>query len=158
MELQTVSQFMATLYTEISDENTILEQLGIKGLTPAQLAYLNDLPLKSSVSCLLMFTNWVEEGLYDFCTLPFSLKVHISDEDKVVVEQEVMKTWKGSTRDLLVEICELMDVLKHSENNMCDKVNESPDVSCMLYIIELWNSLAFDLNICLVPRIQLRTM
>ena len=112
------------------EEDALLKQIGIDQLAPTQLACMKDLPLRSIHSCLIMFTEWINIGLYDFCTLPFSLKVHMSDVDKEFIERNLIAAWKGSIWDLCKNIDELIVVLKHAENDIASKVNEYPHVSC----------------------------
>lgn len=86
---------------------------------------------------MLLFASWVDEGLYDFCNLPFPLKTHMSKEDKVAVEQDLRERWMGSIGDLLSEMKQLIDVLKHSEADITKKVNESSQVSSVDFTIIL---------------------
>ena len=123
------------------EEDALLKQIGIDQLAPTQLACVKDLPLRSIHSCLIMFTEWINIGLYDFCTLPFSLKAHMSDTDKEFIEQNLTTVWKGSIWDLHENIDELIEVLKHTENDIAKKVNECPHVSycyCMNRNTELY--------------------
>ena len=128
-ENQTISQFVRMVYTEVVDEDALLKQIGIDQLAPTQLACIKDLPLRSTLSCVIMFTDWINIGLYDFCTLPFSLKAHMSDMDKEFIEQNLISSWKGSIGDLHENIDELIEILKHTENDIASKVNEYPHVS-----------------------------
>ena len=120
---------MRTLYAESVDDDALLKQIGIEQLAPTQLACLRDLPLRSTLRCLLMFTDWVNIGLYDFCTLPFTLKAHMLAMDTEFVENELITTWKGSIWDLFENIEELIEILKHTENDITSNVNEYPLVS-----------------------------
>ena len=120
---------MLSLYEHITQEREVLSEIGITNLTATQLDCLIQLPLTCSVSCMLLFSSWVDEGLYDFCNLPFPLKTHMSDVDRVAVEQELKESWTGSLGDLLTEMKQLIDVLKHSEGDIIKKVNESSQVN-----------------------------
>ena len=111
------------------EEDALLKQIGIDQLSPTQLACINDLPLNLIHSCLIMFTEWMCIGLYDFCALPFSLKTHMSVTDEEFIEQNLITEWKGSIWDLRENIDELIEVLKHTENDIASKVNEYPHVS-----------------------------
>ena len=125
----TVPRFMLSLYDHITQQHAVLNEIGITHLTAAQLDCLVQLPLTCTVSCMLLFASWVDEGLYDFCNLPFPLKTHMSNEDRVAVEQDLRERWTGSVGDLLSEMKQLIDVLKHSEGDITKKVNESSQVS-----------------------------
>jgi len=34
-----------------------------------------------------MFVGWAEDGLYDFCSLPFGVKKHIKQQDEEALSQ-----------------------------------------------------------------------
>lgn len=133
----TVPRFMLSLYEHITQQHAVLNEIGITNLTTSQLDCLVQLPLTSTVRCMLLFASWVDEGLYDFCNLPFPLKTHMSKEDKVAVEQDLRERWMGSIGDLLSEMKQLIDVLKHSEADITKKVNESSQVSSVDFTIIL---------------------
>ena len=138
MEL-TVPRYMLSLYEHIKRQQEVLNEIGITNLTTAQLDCLVQLPLTCTVSCMLLFASWVDEGLYDFCNLPFPLKTHMSYEDRIAVEQELRERWMGSVGDLLSEMKQLIDVLKHSEADITKKVNESSQVSSIDFTFHfLW--------------------
>ena len=120
---------MLTLYELITQEQDILKEIGITNLTTGQMDCLVQLPLTSTVSAMLLFAGWVNEGFYDFCNLPFPLKTHLSFADRKSVEEELREKWPGSLGDLLRDVKQLIDVLKHSEGDITKKVNDSSQVS-----------------------------
>ena len=129
LETLTVPQFMLNLYEDIKQPQAVLNEIGITNLTPGQMDCLLQLPLTSTVGCMLLCAGWVAEGFYDFCNLPFPLKTHLSEGDRRAVEEEVRERWTGSVGDLLSDVKQLIDVLKHSEADITKKVNESSQVS-----------------------------
>ena len=116
------------------EEDALFKQIDLDQLAPTQLTTIKDLLLRSTHSCLIMFTEWINIGLYDFCTLPFSLKAHMSDMDKEFIEQNLIATWKGTIWVLHENIDELIEVLKHTENDIAIKVNKCPHVSCCYHM------------------------
>ena len=128
LEMQTVSKFMLNLYEDLKKESEVLFKIGVKSASPSHISCLAELPLTSAYSCLKLFFGWVEEGYYDFSTLPFAFKKHMSYQDKSVVDQQLCLKWQGSVPDLLEELQNLIDVLKHSEQDITSKVNEAANV------------------------------
>ena len=93
--------------------------IGVENPSPSHLQCLEDLPLTATYSCLKLFLRWVEEGYYDYCTLPFPFKVHLSDDQQHAIEE-----WKGSTiPNLKEELSEVIKVLKHSQQDITSRTN-----------------------------------
>ena len=128
LENQTVPEFMLNLYEHLTKESEVLYEIGIQSASPSHISCLAELPLTSAYSCLKLFFGWVEDGYYDFSALPFAFKVHMSDQDKSVVDQQLCLKWQGSVPDLLEELQNLIDVLKHSEQDITSRVNEAANV------------------------------
>ena len=116
--------------TTKQQEHKVLNEVGITSLNPTQFDCLVVLPLTCSVNCMLHFATWVEEGFYDFCTLPFPLKVRMSDADRAAIEK-LEERWTGSRNDLISEVQQLIESLKHSERDITKKVNENSQVRKM---------------------------
>ena len=127
---------MLKLYDDIKQSQAVLKEIGITSLTPGQMDCFIQLPLTSTVSCMLLFAGWVDQGFYDFCNLPFPLKTHLSEGDRRAVEEEVRERWTGSVGDLLRDVKQLIDVLKHSEGDITKKVNESSQVRKLISVAE----------------------
>ena len=119
---------MLKLYDDIKQSQAVLKEIGITSLTPGQMYCLIQLPLTSTVSCMLLFASWVDQRFFDFCNLPFPMKTHLSEGDRRAVEEEVRERWTGSVGNLLRDVKQLIDVLKHSEGDITKKVNESSQV------------------------------
>ena len=124
LEKQTVPQFMCTIYEHITSKHKILAEIGIVNLIDTQLDCLIYLPLINSANCLLLFANWVNEGIYEFSNVPLTLKVHMSCPDRIAVEENLKQNWIGGIGDLLTEIEQLIDVLKHF-GDITRKTNEN---------------------------------
>ena len=135
LEKMTVSQFMLEHYEGTSDqkEHEVLNEIGITSLNSTQFHCLIQLPLTCSIDCMLNLATWVEEGLYEFSSLPFPLKVHMSDDDRIAIE-ELGEKWTGSTGDLISEVKQLIDVLKHSERDITKEVNQNSQVRLLIVL------------------------
>ena len=57
------------------------------GLTKCQCNYLQNIKLVHLYKTLKLLVEWLELGMYDFCSLSFSMKVHLTDESKQVLHQ-----------------------------------------------------------------------
>lgn len=110
------------------DELQDLIVIGIKNLSGEQLNCLVQLKLKYFASCLLLFKGWIDEGVYDFCCVPFQLKAHMNASDRKALVEVLPEKWRGSTDDLLKELNELINVLRHSEDNIIKSVNRCSQV------------------------------
>ena len=75
---------------------------------------LTELRLTAIYGCLKLFIHWVDEGFYDFNTLTFPFKTSLDLGDKAILEQ-LPEIWKGTPDDLLQQLEEFIDVLKHNE-------------------------------------------
>ena len=111
-----------------SKESHVFKYTGITSLTPSQFDCFCQLQMKFSSSCLLLFASWVEEGFYDFCSVPFSLKIHMNDLDRAAI-CELKDKWTGSAHDLLKEVKQLIDVMRHSEDDIIKSVHRHTQVS-----------------------------
>ena len=129
LDNETVPDFMLNLYEHLEKHSDVLQEIGILSGQPSHLSCLADLPLTASYSCLKLFFGWVEEGFYDFSALPFPLKAHMSDQDRLLVDQQLRLRWEGSVSDLKEELQQLIRVLKHSEQEITSKVKEAATVS-----------------------------
>ena len=105
----------------------VLEEIGLSTLTVSQLECLTELPLPSLWSCLELFASWLDEGYYDYSSLPFALKSHMRAEDRQVMES--LEKWVGSRQKLLNSLDLMRDLLKHSEKQMSATINEASQVS-----------------------------
>lgn len=94
LEHYATAQFMLTLYEEIKRKNEVMEVIGIHSLSASQLVCIIELPLTSLYNCLCMFVRWINDGTYDFCYLPFTLKTQLSYSDQSALQQILFK-WPG---------------------------------------------------------------
>lgn len=46
---------------------------------------------------LELLLEWLELGMYDFCSLPFAMKAHLTDKDKHTLASTVQKHGKAIT-------------------------------------------------------------
>ena len=127
LETATAPEFMLNLYEHLKKDSDVLYEIGVQNASPSHLRCLADLPLTATYSCLRLFFRWVEEGFYDFSTLPFPFKVHLSYQDQVAIEQLRLK-WSSTLSELVKELQQLVDVLKHSEQDITSRVNEAVNV------------------------------
>ena len=135
----TLPEFLTTyVYQHLTDPEVVLSEIGIttKSLKHSQLGSLVKLPLPKVFACLQLFIQWVDQGLYDFCNLPLTLKAHLSKADHDFFDCKLRDLWTGTPKDLEVEVKQLIDVLKHSESDISKIVNEqTPRVSSCLMIV-----------------------
>lgn len=153
LKQQTVTQFMLRLYDHLNQDDETLKEIGIQCTSSPQLACLNELSLSSLFCCLQLFTSWVRDGVYDFATLPFGLKIHLPYQDLQSIKRIPLK-WTGSNGrrlklvlvgsqclpsfltvhtksslgDLLEEIKHMNEVLKHSKAHITKTANEYANV------------------------------
>lgn len=108
------------VYNHCTEPKQVLEEIGIppKGLKHSQLDCLVKLPVQYTCGCLHQFVKWIDEGLCDFCSLPLFLKTHLAEVDAHFIEQELKEKWEGSQGDLVSEVKQLNEVLKHCESNI----------------------------------------
>lgn len=140
LEHFSVPQFLLTLYEHLKTPEEVLKEINIRSLTRSQLVCIIELPLLSLFNCLLLFASWVDAGVYDFSSLPFPLKTHLSYEDRTEVENLPNK-WTGSLSDLLAELKQLIEVLKHSEADIMKNINVSSQVSVLQCTLDSMNCL-----------------
>lgn len=127
LDLLTLPQFMSDyVYEHLTDPKKILTEIGItsNSLKHSQLSCLTELPLTHVYICLQQFVKWVAEGIYDFCSIPYALKTHMIERDALFIEQELRDKWTGSRGDLVTEVKQLIEVLKHSESDITKRVGE----------------------------------
>lgn len=112
-------KFALSLYKHLEKENDLLYEIGVRHASPSHLHCLADLPLTATYSCFNLFFTWVDEGFYDFSTLPFPLKMHLSKGDQLAIEC-LPSRWNSTTTELLDD---LIYVLKQSEQDIINRVN-----------------------------------
>ena len=122
---------IAHVHKHLTDSNRVLTEIGItpNSFKCSQLACLIKLPMPYVFSCLRQFMMWVDEGFYDFCSLPFTLKTHMTEGDRWFVKQNLRGQWTGSHGDLVIEVKKLITVLKHLEVDIT-KVEVESQVIC----------------------------
>ncbi len=129
---------MLTLYKHLGKSREVLEEIGIRtqDLTASQLACVSDLSLTCVLSGLELFVQWVEEGVYDFCALPFPLKSRLSYQDTQTL-QHIPREWNGTKHDLLEELKQMNEVLAHSEGYLTKLVGEAAHKPIMEYLMDI---------------------
>ena len=114
---------------DMKEISAVLCEIGVKKASSTQVKCLADLPLTDTYECFRLFLHWVNEGFYDFNVLPRAVKQHLMHEDKVAIEN-LYKKWDRSTdAELLKELTELIEALKHSEQDIIQQVNKTANVS-----------------------------
>lgn len=124
LEDQSVSEFILKL-SDSTNQNDLFHEIGIETASPSHLACLATLPLKYTYNVLKLFYNWVKDGFYDFCSIPFVFKVHMSSQEQKDLEEK----WSGTTSDLMEKLEQIRDVLKHSEVDITNRTNDASSVS-----------------------------
>ena len=85
---------MLTLYDHLEENEAVWKEIGVCSTSPSQLACFMELPLPSLFCCLQLFASWIRDGVYDFSTLPFGVKTHMTYQDLQAVQQ-ISIEWKG---------------------------------------------------------------
>ena len=91
---QTMREFMSILDSQINQNAPVFARSSTPTLSPPQLKFLENLPTVMVFSCLQKFIQWLKDGMYDFHTLPFTLKTHLPLEDQEALLQ-IPEKWKG---------------------------------------------------------------
>ena len=91
---QTLSDFLLSLYDGLNSIKDVLSEIGVRKLSATQLTCLSELPLANLYHCLKMFATWMEEGIYDFATLPYTIKAHMHPEDLSTL-LAIPHNWEG---------------------------------------------------------------
>ena len=124
LQKATIFDFIHGIYECTMNVNDVMRDIGILNASTSHLRCLAKLPLTATYSCLKLFFHWVDDGFYDFCTLPFHLKVHLDPKDQLEIENLYTK-WHSTSAELMKGLQELVDVLKHSEQDIARRVNEA---------------------------------
>ena len=132
IDLSLPAFLMKNVYEPISDPQEVLSKIGIasNSLKHSQLACLIDLPLPATFYSLRLFVQWIHQGVYDFCNLPLALKAHLPEPDRIFLEQELRDQWTGTLEELEAEVKQMIEVLKHSENEITKRINEQAPRVC----------------------------
>ena len=141
-------EFIKTYYEDLHDQEEVLREIGIQGATTAHLKCLESLPLVATYSCFEFFYNYAKEGHYDFIAVPYRFKAQLSDQDQSTLEQ-IRTTWPSTTNELLKELQQLVDALKHSERNIISHTSEEANVSLSVHACKemLSHSLIFTTEV-----------
>lgn len=138
LKTETTSEFMLKHYTDVVEGIDVLNKIGVQSASRLGLRSLANLPLTATYSCLSLFCRWVDEAYYAYNMLPFPFKVHLTERDKLALEQLNLK-WTDTKFKLKEELQQLTDVLKQSEQNIISQVNEAINVNSIL-IYTAYNS------------------
>ena len=91
---QTLSDFLLSLYDGLNTKKEVLSEIGLRKLNATQLTCLSEMPLANLYHCLNIFATWMEDGMYDFATLPYTIKAHLSPEDLAILKA-IPLNWEG---------------------------------------------------------------
>ena len=97
-------------------------------VSDAQLRLLSSTKLSLLFSTLKLFVEWVKDGMYDFNTLPITLKVHLSKHDHGILKQ-IPDKYSGTPSNLLEEMKGLVDALLQTEPQIVKGINQLAQVS-----------------------------
>lgn len=92
---QTLPDFLFSLYGGHNKKKEVLSEIGICKLNFTQLTCLLELPLANLYHCLSIFATWMEDGIYDFATLPYTIKAHLTPEDLAILKS-IPLIWEGT--------------------------------------------------------------
>lgn len=127
MQVKAVKDFILELYEDSNkQDNELFYEFGLRisDPNPDHIQCLTELPLTATYSCLKLFIHWVEEGFYDFNTLPFRFKAVLSSDDAISLQQ-LQEKWSGTPTDLMKELEGFIDVLKHSEQGITTQPDDA---------------------------------
>ena len=85
---------MAAIDDKIDQNAPVFAKASTSTLSPPQIKVLENLPIAMVFTCLQLFIQWLNDGMYDFHTLPFALKTKMSPEDQEALHQ-IPNKWKG---------------------------------------------------------------
>ena len=91
---QTLADFLLSLYDGLNSFKDALNEIGIQKLTNNQVVCLSELPLVHLYYCLRVFATWMEQGMYDFSALPYTLKAHLQPNDLSTLKA-IPTNWDG---------------------------------------------------------------
>lgn len=97
--------------------------------SPSQQGCLTALPLTAIYGCIKFFHCWVDKGYYDFNTVPFALKKHLVGQDQLALG-DLLFNWTSmhTLSGLAEQLKQLIDVLKHSQQDIIDQVSKKISV------------------------------
>ena len=64
-------------------------------LSPDQLSCFLDMNLQNVYHALQVFVQWIEDGYYDFRSLPYATKSHLSEDDEQKLQHLVVQAHYG---------------------------------------------------------------
>lgn len=123
----TALKFISNIHGHLKSEGQALQEIGVHTKSKSCLDCLTKLPLAATYNCFRLFSRWVDEGRYDFNTLPFQLKMHMKDQDRQSLE-EICSKWTGPVFVLVKELQHLIDFLKLSEKEITSQVDSAAGV------------------------------
>ena len=133
LQSETAVEFMSKLYNHLN-QHEVLHKIGVRSASPAHVSCLSDLPLTSTYSCLELFVRWLDEGFYDFSDIPFPFKAHLKKEEEEEIERLCMKK-----SNVVLELQQLVDLLKQSEKDITSHVNETINVRMFIEFSSYYN-------------------
>ncbi len=71
--------------------------------------------------------------MYDFCDLSQAVKLHLSKENVMFFESDLREKWAGTTKELESEVKQMIEVLKHSENDIMRTVDKQAAIVSYLH-------------------------
>ena len=85
---------MATLDNLIDQNTPVFAKACIPTLCPPQVLFLEALSIAMLFSSFKLLIQWLKDGVYDFHTLPFTLKAHLTKNDHEAL-LKIPAEWKG---------------------------------------------------------------
>ena len=127
LKKKTALNFISDIYSDLRKKEDIFHEIGAQNISESQINCLKELLLTGTYSCLKLFINWVQEGFYDFSTIPSRFKAHMSSEDKLALEK-LHENFSGSNHNLKKELNDLIENLKFCEKDITSQVNDKINV------------------------------
>ncbi|CAI8040342.1 hypothetical protein GBAR_LOCUS22485 [Geodia barretti] len=129
----TFREYLQSLYDGHRSVTEALSEIGMRQLTESQVTCLLDIPLANLYHCLEVFSNWMEKCVYDFSSLPYTLKSHLEPSDLSTLKALPL-TWKEPMTELLNEANALNEQLSRAEVSI---TNQNTGQSIIAYLKEL---------------------
>ncbi len=128
----TVLTYLQKTYSDTEDDKELFKPIGIENLQHLQAVCLYKLPLVSVFSCLVFFSQWIDDGNYNFRKVPLSLKHQMIPGDVKLLES-ICDSKTVNKMKLLDELDHFIEILKTNEKNIIQKSREQANVSVVNY-------------------------
>jgi hypothetical protein len=101
----------------------VFDELGMKRLQDSQQLRIADIPMRCLFTTLEIIIKWINEGIYNFHTLPKSMKCLLKKEDRNQI-LALHKNAKINANELLNKLKSIEEVLMHSEQYFIDNIDQ----------------------------------